>query len=250
MKKIFNLTRFGVVLAMLGCVAGTAIAKAYVLPEIDPANFDTPMDNLYLPMAIGMTYVYEAEEDGELVVNEMTFTTNTIVVMGITNIVIHDVEWVYIEELDEWFITEETDDWQAWDNYGNVWYFGEATVAFEYDDDWNLTGTNTLGSWKAGEDDAEPGILMLADPKPGLFYRQEYYEGEAEDEGRVLRLNARVSVEFGDFDSCLVTKESTPLERGAVEHKFYAPETGLVYIKELSGGKTVHVELVDVVDAY
>ena len=41
-------------------------------------------------------------------------------------------------------------------------------------------------------DGAEPGILMQASPANGLSYMQEYYEDEAEDMGKVLKLNARV----------------------------------------------------------
>jgi hypothetical protein len=221
-------------------------AGEFEIPPVDSANFESPQDNDYFPMAaIGKTYVYEAETDGEIERTETTFTSDTIVIQGVTCIVVHDVAKVYVEELDTWFLVEETDDWYAWDNDGNVWYFGEDTVAYLYDEDWNPVGTSTEGSWKAGEDGATAGIVMLADPLPGLSYRQEYYEDEAEDEAMVLRLNARVSIDYGDFEECLETKEWTHLEPGHIEHKFYAPGVGLVFVKELKE-KTVHVELVDI----
>jgi hypothetical protein len=200
---------------------------------------------MYFPMAIGTTYVYEAETEDELILNEITITGATVNILGVDCTVVNDVEWVYIEELDDWFITEQTLDWHAWDNYGNVWYFGEDTVEYLYDDDWNLIGMSTEGSWEAGVDGAEPGIVMLADPMPGISYRQEYYEDEAEDMGKVLRLNAEVSIEYGDFEDCLKTKEWTKLEPGNIEHKYYAPGVGLVFIEELKE-KTVKVELVDI----
>lgn len=240
-----TLAKVTLTLTLIG-LTPLAPAKIVEIPDIVPADFNAPMDNIYLPMAIGLTYVYEAEEEDGLILNEITYTTNTVTILGITCVVVHDVEYIYIEELGLWFILEETDDWLAWDNFGNVWYFGEATLEYLYDDDWNFLGTSPEGSWTAGVDGAEPGILMLAEPLPGLSYQQEYYEDEAEDMGAVLRLNAKVSVEYGDFEECLKTKEWTGLDPGAVEHKYYAPELGLVYIKELSGGKTVHVELVDI----
>jgi hypothetical protein len=40
-------------------------------------------------------------------------------------------------------------------------------------------------------DRAQPGILLLADPKQAMAYRQEYYKGQAEDAARVLRLDMR-----------------------------------------------------------
>ncbi|MHC4568764.1 MAG: hypothetical protein ACYTE3_23760, partial [Planctomycetota bacterium] len=88
-------------------------------------------------------------------------------------------------------------------------------------------------------------ILMLADPMPGMCYEQEYYEGEAEDMGKVMRLNAKVSIDLDDYEDCLKTKEWTPLEPGEIEHKYYAPGVGLVFIEELKG-KTVKVELTSI----
>ena len=84
---------------------------------------------------------------------------------------------------------------------------------------------------------------MLDQPKAGDRYQQEFWEDEAEDWGKVNRLNGSVGDEYSQ---CLVTKEWTPLEPGSVEHKYYCltPEdSGLVFIEELQG-KTVKVEFV------
>ena len=245
MKKALYLLTFATLFIMSICLStGVAYAGNYEMPAFNPADFNAPQNNMYFPMAIGTTYVYEAETEDELIHNEITITAATVNILGVDCTVVHDVEWVYIEELDDWFITEQTLDWHAWDNYGNVWYFGEDTVEYLYDDDWNLIGMSTEGSWEAGVDGAEPGIVMLADPMPGISYRQEYYEDEAEDMGKVLRLNAEVSIEYGDFEDCLKSKEWTKLEPGNIEHKYYAPGVGLVFIEELKE-KTVKVELVD-----
>lgn len=235
---------------LIGFCIGIVSAKCIEAREIDPSEFDSPQDNTYFPMAIGTTYVYWAETEDELIRNEITITSDTVEILGVTCTVIYDVEWVYVEDKDEWFKTEETDDWHAWDNDGNFWYFGEDTVEYLYDDNWDPTGTSTEGSWKAGDDGALPGIVIPADPMPGMCYQQEYYEGEAEDMGKVLRLEASVSLESEEFDEfldegCLKTKEWTPLEPGSIEHKYYAPGLGLVFIEELKE-KTVKVELVEV----
>jgi hypothetical protein len=63
---------------------------------------------------------------------------------------------------------------------------------------------------------------------------------------RVLRLNASVSVPYGDFDDCLKTKEWSPLERGSIGHKYYAPNVGLVLEEDLKGGH-FRSELVSIV---
>lgn len=66
----------------------------------------------------------------------------------------------------------------------------------------------------------------------------------------MLRLNALVSIDQGEYSDCLVTKEWTPLEPGEIEHKYYclnpAPGgtgPGLVFIEELKG-KTLNVEFI------
>ena len=124
--------------------------------------------------------------------------------------------------------------------HGDIWYFGEYSEQWE---DGVVVGTE--GSWEAGVDGAKAGILMLGDPHPGDSYRQEYWEDEAEDMAKVLRLNATVSGPSGYHENCLETKEWSPLDAGNVEHKFYAPGVGLVLVKELKG-KTLHVELIEV----
>jgi hypothetical protein len=222
----------------------TAGKKLMDLPDVGPGDFVSIIDNKYMPLQPGATYVYKAEED-ELIRNEITVTHDTTVVAGVTCTVVHDVEKAYVEELGVWEILEDTYDWYAQDKYGNVWYFGEDTTEYIYDDQWNLIETSDEGSWEAGVDGAKQGIVMLADPAPGVSYRQEYYEDEAEDMGKILRLNATVSVAYGSFTNCLKTKEWTQLDHGVIEHKYYAPNVGLVLINELKG-KTVRVELIEV----
>ena len=79
-----------------------------------------------------------------------------------------------------------------------------------------------------GVDGAYAGIVMPAHPKPGLVYRQEYYKGQAEDQGEVLSVNSKVTVPFGTFEHTVQTKDSTALEPGVVEYKYYARGVGHV----------------------
>jgi hypothetical protein len=227
-------------------VSGAADAKVVTLPLPATEDFGGPIDNIYFPLTPGTTYIYEAEEEDGLVRDEFIVTHNTRVVNGVTCVEVHDIASIYVDEIQEWRILENTLDWYAQDSNGNVWYFGEDTTSFEYDDDWNLIGTTNEGAWEAGVDGALPGLIMLADPRNGRSYRQELAEDVAEDWGKVLRRNATVSVASGDFTGCLKTKEWTPLEPGVVEHKYYAPGIGLVLVNELHGG-TVRVELVEII---
>ena len=137
----------------------------------------------------------------------------------------HDI----VTEGDE--VIEDTLDWYAQDKWGNVWYLGEDTKEFE-----NGKVVSTEGSWEAGVDGAEAGVVVPASPEAGMAYRQEYYEGEAEDVGEILSLDERVEVPFGAFDDVVMTKDTTPLEPDVLEHKFYARGVGPVLVIALSGG--------------
>jgi hypothetical protein len=192
---------------------------------LDPANFGTVIDNPYWPMAPGTVWTHrEVEADGTELTIVVTVTDETKEILGITTVVVHDV----VTEDGE--TVEDTFDWYAQDLAGNIWYMGEATQEFSDGE------IDTAGSWEAGVDGALPGILVPANPTPGLTYRQEYYAGEAEDAAAVLSLDERVEVAAGSYEGLLMTKEYTPLEPDILEYKFYAPGVGPVLALAVSGG--------------
>ena len=126
---------------------------------------------------------------------------------------------------------EVTDDWYAQDSAGNIWYLGEATTEYE-----NGKPTTTAGSFEAGVDGAQPGIILPADPEPGTTYRQEYYKGEAEDEGEIVSVGVQAEVPAGHYTDVLMTQDTNPLEPKVLEFKFYAPQVGPVLAVGVSGG--------------
>jgi hypothetical protein len=50
----------------------------------------------------------------------------------------------------------------------------------------------------------------------GQPYYQEFYDGEAEDVGEVVALGVSVTVPAGAWADCVKTKDTTPLEPGAL----------------------------------
>jgi hypothetical protein len=192
---------------------------------LDPADFVARVDNPYWPMAPGTTWVsrefdFETSQRVKVTVLERTKT-----IEGIEATVVHDV----VREHGE--LVENTFDWYAQDVCGNVWYLGENTK--EYEDG---EVVSTAGSWEHGVDGALAGVIMPADPQVGLTYRQEYYEGEAEDLGEIMSLDEQAQVPFGHFRPVLMTKDITPLERRVLEYKFYAQGVGPVLAVSVSGG--------------
>jgi hypothetical protein len=196
---------------------------------LDPAEFTTQIDNPYWPMTPGSKWVYrETAADGTEQKVEVTVTNETRrIANGVEARVVHDV---VTEDGDP---VEITDDWYAQDSDGNIWYLGEDTKEYE-----NGKVSSTAGSWEAGVDGAQAGVLMPAEPKVGLSYRQEHYKGEAEDRGQILSLGESARVPFGRFDSLLKTKDYTPLEPDVVENKYYAKDVGPVLTIQVSGGES------------
>jgi hypothetical protein len=195
--------------------------------DLDPADFTTEIDNPYWPMEPGSRWVYrETDTEGTVqrVVVTVTNETKTIA-NGVEARVVHDVVTEDGEPV------EVTDDWYAQDADGNIWYMGEDTTEYE-----NGKPVSTAGSFEAGVDGAQPGIIMPAKPEPGTTYRQEYYAGEAEDAGEIVSIDAQAEVPFGHFKPALMTQDTNPLEPKVLEFKFYARDVGPVLAVSVSGG--------------
>ena len=222
----------GTALTALALAAGCGGSGQNALPqgsepvELDPADFTSEIDNPWFPLRVGAQWVYrETDGEGGEQRVEVTVLDETREVMGIETRVVHDVVTEDGEPV------EDTYDWYAQDADGNVWYFGEDTKEFE-----NGKVSTTAGSWEAGVDGAQPGVLVPAEPEDGMTYRQEYYAGEAEDAAEVLSLEEKVEVAFGSFDGVLMTKDFTPIQPEILEHKFYARGVGMVLALAISGG--------------
>lgn len=194
-------------------------------PQIDPADFTTEITgNKYLVLTPGTKLVYEGEVEDGFERNEVVITDDTKTVMGVETRVYWDRVWLDGE------LIEDTKDWLAQDSEGNVWYFGEDVDNFE---DGELADHE--GAWEAGVDGAKPGIWLKADPKVGDSYRQEYYEGEAEDIEDIVAIGAGVVTPYGTFEDCVKTLDYTPLEPDVEENKYYCSEVGGMVLEENPG---------------
>ena len=206
-------------------------------PTIRPDDFVESVDNPYMPLQPGTKLRYEGTSDGEKEETVVEVTDRTKDVMGVQTTVVRDRVYVDGE------LVEDTLDWFAQDSRGNVWYFGEESKDIE---DGEVASTE--GSWEAGVDGAHPGIVMLADPRIGDTYRQEFYEGEAEDAAKVIALDETVEVEAGSYEGVLVTEDWNPLEPNVLERKYYAKGVGLVQERLVEGGQE-QLELVEITPA-
>jgi hypothetical protein len=222
------------VLALAACGGGVSkstSSSASSLPQgtkpvkLDPAEFTTSIDNPYWPMRPGSHWVYREVENGETQRVDVTVTNQTKTLEGIEARVVHDRVSRNGETL------EDTYDWYAQDSAGNLWYLGEDTAEYE-----NGKLKTKEGTWAAGVDGAEPGVVVPAHPKQGMTYREEYYAGHAEDGAEVLGVNSQVQVPFGRFQNAMLTRNFSTIEPTVEEMKLYAKGVGPVMELLVSGG--------------
>lgn len=193
---------------------------------MDPADFTARINNPYRPMAPGSRRVYRnTDTDGTVQRAEVSVTSTTKrIANGIEARVVREA----VTEDGE--LIEQEYDWYAQDSAGNVWYFGEEVKEYE---NGKVKATST---WQAGVDGAQPGVVMPAEPRAGLAYRQTHYAGKEEDRGEVLSTQERAEARAGYFRDVVAIKESSPLEPKLVEYKLYARGVGLVRAFQVSGG--------------
>jgi len=202
-------------------------------PTIDAANFVATIDHPFLTLTPGRVWIYEGQnEDGETERVEIEVTNEKKTILGVATTVVREREWENGE------LVEDTRDWFPQDKQSNVWYFGEDSKEIK-----NGAVVSTSGSWQAGVNGAQPGIVMKAQPQPGDRYRQEFLKGEAEDMGEVLSLDDSVTIALGTFVRCLCIKDWSPLEPEVVEHKFYSRTVGNLILERKVAGETGQMEL-------
>ena len=183
---------------------------------LQPSDFVARVDNPLFPLIPGSRWHYRGVDDGGPFTDNMRVTHRTKTILGVGVTVVHD------EVLRHGQVRENTFDFYAQDRHGNVWYFGENTKEL------NRHGhvTTREGSFRAGRDGAEPGVLFPGKPRVGQTARQEFLKGHAEDHFKILKVGTRVSTPYVSSRHAVETKEWSPLEPHVVDHKFYVRGVG------------------------
>jgi len=233
--RIERVSRCVLLFATMVFTASLADAGLAFLPPFSPSDFQpgAAINNPYFPLVPGTTFhsggTVTDPDSGEKAFerSEDVVTRQTQNLGGVKARVVHARTW------QDSVLIEDTLDFYAQDKKGNVWYLGEATKAFEYDDDGKLISTSTEGSWRTGVHGAKPGFIMPAHPTLGFHYYQEFSPKDgAVDEARITGLNASIIVPAGDFHPALKTLETTATEPGVKENKFYGLGAGIVLTEE------------------
>jgi hypothetical protein len=203
---------------------------------INPADFQTKIDNSLFPLSSLAPRVYEGEErdpDTNALIKtrvESTVLPTTDTVDGVEVTVLNEKDYQNGE------LVESTLDYFAQHRNGDVYYFGERVDLYE-----SGQIVSHEGQWLAGEGKNEPGVAMPAHPKVGQKFNQENAPGIAEDQLTVLSLTESITVPAGSFTRCLKVADFNPLD-DETEHKWFCPGAGMVH-EEFTAG---HLDLVSV----
>lgn len=202
-------------------------------PRIVPADFTTHFTSHYWPLRPGAQWVYDGTKDHVPEHVVITVAKETKTVLGVRCLVIRDRVTI------NGSLEEYTTDWYAQDRTGAVWYFGEDSKDYK-----SGVVVSTQGTWEAGVDGAQPGVVIQGTPKPGPTYRQEYRPGVAEDMAKVLTTTAVQSGPAGTFHHVVETYDTDPLNPDKIERKFWAPGVGAVHVVRIGGSHQEEIKLV------
>ena len=206
-------------------------------PSFEAEDFETSLGaltvpNPHFPMQVGNVWIYGGDEDIMVeVLNETKFIDD------ITCFVVRDVvseDGLLVEDTDDWFAVNRND--------GGIWYCGEEVKDFEYFEGDSPSVPELIsidGSFKVERDGDRAGIIFPGYPQVGDFFRQEFSLGNAEDIGEVISTNYHygeneeldelVPQELAEMlcnHDCVIVAESTPIEPGVFELKYYARDIG------------------------
>ena len=230
----------------LAVAVGLALLAAVILPharaghipvgpdhqatekDFDVSHFTTASPNLtnrFLPLAPGTQFTFTGTAAGggggaHQVVLAVTAATK--MVNGVRTMALWDRDFVDGELVEEKlaFLGQDAD--------GNVWNFGE------YPEEHEAGVVSAHMTWLAGIEEATPGILMRANPKPNT---STYEQGRAPaievlDLGRVHASDQTTCVPAGCYSGVLVIDEWAPNAQPADGHQFtyHAPGVGLVQV--------------------
>ncbi len=126
-------------------------------------------------------------------------------------------------------LVEVSHNYYAWcPKSGNVYNFGEDVEHLE-----NGRVVDRHGSWLAGKNGAQPGLLFPQSFLLGARYYQGYAPGVSLDRAENLEMGVTVTTKAGTFTDCVKLVETTPLEPDEECISVYAPGVGPVVDDEL-----------------
>jgi hypothetical protein len=181
---------------------------------VEKKNLGVTGNNPYFPLTPGyvLSYRHGKDTDSLTVLNEVK------VIDGVQTRVVED------RELKNGVLVELTRDYYSLDsNTNDVYYMGEDVDVYK-----NGKVVSHEGSWLSGIKGAMFGLMMPGTPRAGHKFYQEQAPGVGMDRAEIISVDEKITTPAGTFEHCVHTVETSALEKGLHDHKWYAPGIGQV----------------------
>ena len=200
--------------------------------NVKPDDFATTGRNDFFILEPGYQLIFEGTDNDKPARLVITVLDETRKVDGVDTRIIEERETLDgkpVEISRNFFAIDKTKN--------DVYYFGE-----EVDEYKDGKVASHGGAWQSGKDGAHYGLMMPADPRVGRKHYQELAPKVAMDRAEVISTTEKISTPDGEFENCLKTQETTPIEPDEKEFKLYAKGIGLVVdanLKLVKHGKNI-----------
>ena len=214
-----KLLTIGLLLAGAGTLAAQPAKDFQSVFAVDKKTLGVKGANPCFNLTPGYTLAYRHGKDTDT----LTVLNETKRIDGVETRVVED------RELKNGQLIELTRDYFAIDSVTNdVYYFGEDVDVYK-----NGKVVGHGGAWLSGVNGAKFGMMMPGAPKPGQKFYQELAPGVGMDRFEIVSVSEKVVTPAGTFDQCIHVVESSELEKGLHDHKWYAPGVGQVKDAEM-----------------
>jgi hypothetical protein len=211
-----------IVAMVLACAAALAAQPAKDFQSVfavEKKNLGIKGANPYFPLTPGyqLSYAHGKDTDTLTVLNE------TKMIDGVVTRVVED------RELKNGRLIELTRDYYAIDAATNdVYYMGEDVDVYK-----NGKVVGHEGAWLSGINGAKFGLMMPGTPKAAQKFYQELAPKVGQDRAEILSVDEKITTPAGTFEKCVHVVETSALEKGLHDHKWYAPGVGQVRDAEM-----------------
>jgi hypothetical protein len=186
---------------------------------VDKKNLGIRGDNPHFPLNPGYRLSYRHGKDTDV----LTVLKETKRIDGVECRVVEDRE----ERNGQ--LIELTHDYYAIDSATNdVYYMGEDVDVYKAG-----KVVSHKGSWLAGINGAKFGMMLPGQPKVGQRFFQEQAPGVGMDRIEIKSASEKLTTPAGKFENCILVEETTPLEKGVRDRKWYAKGIGAVKDAEM-----------------
>jgi hypothetical protein len=186
---------------------------------VEKKNLGIKGANPYFPLTPGyqLSYAHGKDTDTLTVLNE------TKMIDGVETRVVED------RELKNGRLIELTRDYYAIDAATNdVYYMGEDVDVYK-----NGKVVGHEGAWLSGINGAKFGLMMPGTPKAAQKFYQELAPKVGQDRAEIISVDEKITTPAGTFEKCVHVVETSALEKGLHDHKWYAPGVGQVRDSEM-----------------